>query len=174
MEVKRVKIEEINEVMNAINDAKSFLKPQSQQWQQGYPNEETMEKDIRNHNLFGVYLNNELTCVAALIIGIEKTYVNMVEGKWEIPVSSKDLVIHRIAVKEKYRGTGCAKKMMRFAEEFALRNSCPSIKVDTHRANIPMQKLVLSHSYKYCGIIDLNRNEEDQLRLAYEKIISKN
>ena len=62
---------------------------------------------------------------------------------------------------------------MEFAEKYAKTNSCPSIKVDTHRANIPMQRLVLSHGYIYQGIIDLNRNEEDQLRLAYEKIISK-
>ena len=33
---------------------------QSKQWQQGYPNVESMKKDILNHNLFGVYLNNEL------------------------------------------------------------------------------------------------------------------
>ncbi len=173
MEVKRVKKEEIRQVMEAINDAKTFLKPQSQQWQQGYPNEETMEKDILNHNLFGVYLDGELTCVAALIIGIEKTYVNMIEGEWEIGVSPNDLVIHRIAVRNKFRGKGCAKVMMKFAEEYALLNSCLSIKIDTHRANLPMQNLVLSNGYKYQGIIDLNRNEEDQLRLAYEKKISK-
>ena len=173
MEVRKIKLEEIKQVMEAINDAKAFLKPQSQQWQQGYPNVETMTKDILNNNLFGVFINGELACVAALIIGIEKTYVNMIEGEWEIPVSSKDLVIQRIAVREKFRGRGCAKSLMEFAEKYAKTNSCPSIKVDTHRANIPMQRLVLSHGYIYQGIIDLNRNEEDQLRLAYEKIISK-
>ena len=173
MEVRRVELNEIDQVMESINDAKKFLKVQSQQWQQGYPNVETMKKDILNRNLFAVYINNEIACVAALIIGIEKTYVNMIEGRWEVPVSNNDLVIHRIAVKDKFRGTGCAKEMMKFAEDYAIKKSCRSIKIDTHRANIPMQNLVLSHGYFYRGIIDLNRNEEDQLRLAYEKTISK-
>ena len=171
MEIKRVELKELDKVMEVINDAKAFLKLQSQQWQQGYPNENSMTKDILNHDLFGVYINGELTCVAALIIGIEKTYVNMVEGKWKIGVSASDLVIHRIAVSNKYRGKGCAKKLMEFAYSYAKENDCNSIKVDTHRVNIPMQQLLLSNGYAYQGIIDLNRNEEDQLRLAYELVI---
>ena len=54
MEVKLVKLEELDKVMEIINDAKSFLKEQSQQWQQGYPNEVSMKRDIDNHWLFGV------------------------------------------------------------------------------------------------------------------------
>ena len=168
MEVKRVKIEEIEKVMEIINDAKAFLKPQSMQWQQGYPNIESMSKDILNRCLFGVYYDGELTCVASLIIGVDRTYVNMVEGKWINETSPRDLVVHRIAVSNKYRGKGCAKKIMEFAKQYALENSCISIKVDTHRANVPMQQLLLSCSYTYQGIIDLARDEEDQLRLAYE------
>ena len=171
MEIKRVKLEELEKVMEVINDAKVFLKLQSQQWQQGYPNEYSMTKDILNQDLFGVYIDGELTCVAALIIGIEKTYVNMIEGKWNIEVSPSDLVIHRIAVSNKYRGRGCAKKLMEFAYSYAKENNCDSIKVDTHRVNIPMQQLLLSNGYVYQGIIDLNRNEEDQLRLAYELVV---
>ena len=171
MEIKKVELNEIEKVMEIINDAKAFLKPQSQQWQQGYPNIESMKNDILNHNLFGVYINNELTCVAALIIGIEKTYVNMIEGKWIIDVSTLDLVIHRIAVSNKYRGIGCGKAMMKFAYEHAKNNGCKSIKVDTHRVNKPMQNLLINHGYSYQGVIDLNRNEEDQLRLAYELVI---
>ena len=61
MEVREINIEEIDKVMEIINDAIAFLKPQSKQWQQGYPNINSMTKDILNHNLFGVYLNDELT-----------------------------------------------------------------------------------------------------------------
>ena len=171
MEVSKIEIKDIEKVMEIINDAIAFLKPQSKQWQQGYPNVESMTKDILNHNLFGVYLDGELTCVAALIIGKDKTYINMVEGKWKIEASDNDLVIHRIAVSNKFRGKGCAKVLMEFAKNYAKENNCTSIKVDTHRANIPMQNLLLSSGYSYQGIIDLNRNEEDQLRLAYELVI---
>lgn len=166
-----MKLEELEKVMEVINDAKAFLKLQSKQWQQGYPNHDSMRKDILNHNLFAVYENNEIACVAALIIGIEKTYVNMIEGKWEIETSASDLVIHRIAISNKYRGKGFAKEMMKFALQYAKENNCKSIKVDTHRVNKPMQNLLINSGYEYKGIIDLNRNEEDQLRLAYEFVI---
>lgn len=171
MEVKKIEIEEIEKVMEIINDAIAFLRPQSKQWQQGYPNVESMKKDILSHNLFGVYLGSELTCVAALIIGKDRTYVNMVEGKWNIEASDNDLVIHRIAVSNKFRGKGCAKTLMNFAKKYAESHNCKSIKVDTHRANLPMQNLLINSGYTYQGIIDLNRNEEDQLRLAYELVI---
>ena len=36
MEIREVKIEELEKVMEVINDAKAFLKLQSKQWQQGY------------------------------------------------------------------------------------------------------------------------------------------
>lgn len=171
MEVKLVKLEELDKVMEIINDAKSFLKEQSQQWQQGYPNKVSMKRDIDNHWLFGVYDNDELTCVVALIKGIEKTYVNMIEGKWIIPVTDNDLVIHRIAVSNKYRNKGCAKILMDFALKYAKDNNVKSIKIDTHRANIPMQQLLIKKGYIETGIIDLNRGEEDELRLAFEYVI---
>ena len=171
MDIRRINKEEIEKVMEVIDDAKAFLKLQSKQWQQGYPNVISMMNDINKGNLFGVYEDDELTCLAALIIGVEPTYVNMIEGKWNVEVSNRDLVIHRIAVSNKYRGQGYAKALMNFACEYAMNNSCLSIKVDTHRVNKPMQELLLKHGYTYQGIIDLNRNEEDQLRLAYELVI---
>lgn len=171
MEIRRVQIEELEKVMEVINDAKAFLKLQSKQWQQGYPNHESMSKDILLHNLFGVYENEELTCVAALIIGIEKTYVNMVEGRWEVETSPLDLVIHRIAISNKYRGKGYAFAMMNFAYKYAKENGCKSIKVDTHRVNSPMKNLLIKCGYKEQGVIDLNHGEEDQLRLAFELVI---
>ena len=51
--IKLVSINEIDQVMKIINDAKSLLKRNSLQWQQGYPNLETMTNDINNHHLYG-------------------------------------------------------------------------------------------------------------------------
>ena len=76
-----------------------------------------------------------------------------------------------LLVSNKYRGMGCAKTLMNFAKDYAQRHGSKSIKVDTHRANLPMQNLLINSGYTYQGIIDLNRNEEDQLRLAYELVI---
>lgn len=169
--IKVVKKEEIDEVMNIINDAKKYLSKTSLQWQQGYPFKETMLKDIENNNLFGYYIKDELVSIISLVKGIEKTYVNMIEGKWLIDVSDKDLVIHRIAVKEEYRHQGYAKNLMKYSIIYAKENNLVSIKSDTHKINYEMQNLLLKNGFVYTGIIDLNRGEEDELRLAYELIV---
>ena len=43
-----------------------------------------------------------------------------------------------------------------------------SIKVDTHKDNISMQKLLRKNDFKYCGIIYLEDGSE---RIAFEKLI---
>ena len=43
-----------------------------------------------------------------------------------------------------------------------------SIKIDTHKDNISMQKLLEKNDFKYCGIIYL---EDGSQRIAFEKII---
>ena len=43
----------------------------------------------------------------------------------------------------------------------------PSLKIDTHKDNIPMQKVLLRNGFKFCGIIHLENGDE---RLAYQKI----
>jgi len=43
-----------------------------------------------------------------------------------------------------------------------------SIKIDTHKKNESMKKMLSNNGFKYCGIIYLENGSE---RIAYEKII---
>ena len=52
MILRPTKIEDISRVIDIINQAKTYFKNNDiDQWQDGYPNEETIEKDIENKNL---------------------------------------------------------------------------------------------------------------------------
>ena len=42
-----------------------------------------------------------------------------------------------------------------------------NLRIDTHRDNIPMQKVLKRNGFEYCGIIYLENGDE---RLAYQKI----
>ena len=75
--IKLVSINEIDQVMKIINDAKSLLKRNSLQWQQGYPNLETMTNDINNHHLYGYYKENKLIGIIALIINQDENYLEI-------------------------------------------------------------------------------------------------
>ena len=49
MILRQTKLEDISRVMEIINQAKCYFKENGiDQWQDGYPNEETIEKDIEN------------------------------------------------------------------------------------------------------------------------------
>ena len=53
IEIKKASFENIENIIEIINDAKSFLKSQGlDQWQQGYPNESSIRNDIINNNSY--------------------------------------------------------------------------------------------------------------------------
>jgi GNAT superfamily N-acetyltransferase len=96
----------------------------------------------------------------------ESTYDKIYEGEW---LSHGDYaVIHRMAVDFNHRGTGLASRFLEDIEKMCRDKNTLSIKVDTHRENLPMQKLLLKSGYKECGIIYLKDGNE---RLAYEKLL---
>lgn len=171
MIIKRVNIDEIDRVMEIINDAKKLLSKDSLQWQQGYPNASSMTEDILNGDLFGAYIDELLVGVVALVKGVNINYTEIYNGSWITPSSEKDLVIHRIAIKEEYHHLKIGKALMDYAECYAKENNLTSIKVDTHEKNKIMQSLCINNGYKYCGIIYLKRDEVDNSRIAYEKTI---
>ena len=145
--ISLISINEIDNVMEIINDAKELLKHHSLQWQQGYPNKEVMINDINNNFLYGYYFNNNLVGIVALIKGINPYYLNIYDGKWSLKPSEYDLVIHRIAVKKEYHHKNIGDSLIKYAIEYAKRNNCNSIKVDTHIKNEIMQNLLKQNNY---------------------------
>ena len=166
--IKVVTIDELSLVMEIINDAKRLLSKDSLQWQQGYPNEDTMTNDISNSYLYGYYIDNYLVGIISLVPGIDINYLEIEEGIWINYPSNKDLNIHRIAIREGYHKMKIGEKLLSFAIEFAKNNGFFSIKLDTHVKNIAMQKISLKTGFTYRGVIYLKRDELDNSRLAYE------
>ena len=81
-------------------------------------------------------------------------------------------MLHRCAVAGKYRGSGIAEKLMRFADERALAMGFKCIRTDTHRKNKPMQRLLRENGYRYRGNLTVTVEPgHDTARQGYEKII---
>ena len=53
----------------------------SEQWQNGYPNEQTVYDDITNGYAYVLIDNEVMVAYAAIIFGIEPAY-NDIKGKW--------------------------------------------------------------------------------------------
>ena len=138
----------------------------SEQWQNGYPNEQTVHDDIVNGYGYVLIDNNVVIAYAAIIFGVEPAY-NDIEGKW---LTNDDyVVVHRVATSNAVKGRGVATHLFKIIEDLCIEKKVYSIKVDTNFDNVPMLKILEKLSYTYCGEIFFGNAP----RKAYEKVISK-
>lgn len=154
-------------IMEIINEAKRFLNENKvDQWQQGYPNEESVLEDIGNEYSYVLEENNEIIGTAAISFDGEKTYDTIYEGKWIS--NGRYAVIHRIAVSKNSKRKEIGTEIIKKAEEICLSKGIKNIKIDTHEDNLTMQKLLEKNNFKYCGVIYLLDKSK---RIAFEKEI---
>lgn len=99
---------DISKVMLIIEEAKEFLRRSgSTQWQNGYPNEKSIETDIKNENGYVFIVGNQIAGYAAVIEGVEPTY-QKINGSWNDDQNAY-ATIHRICFSSNYQGQGLAK-----------------------------------------------------------------
>ncbi|MDR6515565.1 GNAT family N-acetyltransferase [Chryseobacterium camelliae] len=136
----------------------------SSQWQQGYPNEGTVETDIANGFGYVMTVDGVIAVYTALILNDEPAY-STIDGAWLS--EGEFVVVHRVAVDERFAGQGMAKKLFDHIEDFTRSHGIQSIKVDTNFDNLAMLKILESKGYSYCGEVSLAGG----IRKAYEKLI---
>ena len=159
-------LEDIDEVMTIIEDGRAFLSTQnSGQWQDGYPNRDTLLNDIKQGNLYVVLKDKDIAGVCALTYH-EDDYDHLYEGKWltDYPY----MVMHRIAVKKEYRSLGYGKKLFEVFIDVTSKKGYHSLRIDTHENNIRMRKLMDDYGFVYCGKAILTPNKD---RMVFEKVI---
>ena len=136
----------------------------SDQWQNGYPNLETVINDIEQGYGYVLKENDTILAYAAIIFGIEPNYIE-ITGNW----LSNDpyAAIHRVATSESYKGKGIATKLFELIEALCKSNNTYSIKVDTNFDNKQMLRILEKLNYTYCGEIFFS----GAARKAYQKIL---
>ena len=132
------------------------------QWQSKYV---PSLKDIDEHlgiDLYVLEYHKKVVSTACLVEGIDEDYEN-INGKWNTSIPY--ISIHKVATSNEYKKQSFAKKMMRYAENFAKRKKM-DLRIDTHKDNKKMRNFILSCGYKYTGELILNGELE---RLGYDK-----
>ena len=136
----------------------------SNQWQDGYPNIDSIKNDIEKDFGYVLESENQILGYAAVIFEIEPAY-EIIEGKW---LSNQEyVVIHRVAVSEEYIGLGIATKIFQEVQKVALSKNIFSIKVDTNFDNIPLLKILNKLNYAYCGEVYFRGSA----RKAFQKLL---
>ena len=158
---------DIDNIMAVIEDGRAFLKTQnSGQWQDGDPSRDNILKTILDDHFYVILSpNGDIASVCALTYQ-EDDYDHPYEGKWLSEMSY--MVMHRCAVKAKYRHQGYGEALFDLFEIEAKKQGYHSLRIDTHELNIPMRNLIKKKGFKYCGKTILKPNKD---RMIFEKII---
>jgi len=137
----------------------------SRQWQDGYPNYASIEHDLERNAAYVIEDEGVVVAYAALIRNDEPAY-NDIQGQW---LTQGDfLVVHRVAVSNRYLGKGVAGFFFNAIEAFARAHQVFSIKMDTNFDNAPMLHLLNKYGYTYCGEVFFRGSS----RKAFEKILN--
>ncbi len=162
--IRKTRRDEIDRATEIYDIGRAYMRKNgnSNQWSNGYPDSETVKKDIESGVSYVVVNENDFpVCVFAFIPGDDPTYKTIYNGKW---LNDKEYcTIHRIAVAQQKHGL--ASLVFDWASDRA-----ENVRVDTHRDNIPMQNALLKNGFVYCGVIHLLNGDE---RLAYQKTAIK-
>ena len=164
---RKAEISEVSPIWEILQQAILRRKEDgSNQWQDGYPNPEVVQKDIEKGAGYVLTEGETIIGYCAVIINDEPAYAT-IEGKW---LTNDDfVVIHRIAISEMYLGKGLTKIILINIEDFALNNNVFSIKADTNFDNFAMLKIFEKSGYTFCGEVYFRGSP----RKAFEKVFTK-
>ncbi|MDR1368576.1 MAG: GNAT family N-acetyltransferase [Dysgonamonadaceae bacterium] len=164
-EFRKASVADIEPIWQIILQAKEQMRLRnSRQWQNGYPNEENIIRDVEKGYGYVLCLDNCVIAYAAVIFAGEPAYENL-KGEWL--TNQPYVVVHRLAVADRMKQCGMATLFMQKVEELSHGNNICSFRVDTNFDNLYMQKILAKLGFTYCGEIMYQQD----VRMAYEKIL---
>lgn len=136
----------------------------SKQWQDGYPNSQSIAEDIKKGYGYVLVDNESILAYSAIIFDKEPAY-EVPDVDW---LNDEEyVVIHRVATAPEVRGSGKAAQLFRLTEDLARSKSFFNIRVDTNYDNGPMLHILEKLGYSYCGLVYLRGAE----RRAFQKTL---
>ena len=159
MTIRKSKMTDLDTIMEIYAYARAYMKESGNpnQWFDTHPRREVIEVDITSGLSYVCVDGEKIAAVFYFNVEIEPTYSN-IDGGWlnDEPYG----VVHRIARGPEGRGAGALCLNWCSAQH-------PNIRIDTHKDNAAMLKLLEKLGYVYCGIIWLENGDE---RMAFQKL----
>lgn len=169
MEIRLATMDDCSDILNIIRQAQAYFKQAKiDQWQNNYPNKESIETDIASHHSYVLVDKDQIIGTAAIIFDRDPNYDYIEKGAWLS--RGKYGVIHRVAIAEKYKGQGLASMFFDYAKKSAKVARLDSLRIDTHALNHSMQRLISKNGFEYCGIVYMS---DGGMRFAYEYLLEK-
>ncbi|MBQ4090704.1 MAG: N-acetyltransferase [Clostridia bacterium] len=171
--IRKSTLADISDLSALFDEARGTIKLLGiDQWQNGYPSREVIANDIEKGVSYTVLYDGEMRGTFALIENGEPTYDKIFDGEWQTGYSNSQFpdyfALHRVAISVSARGTGLSTEIIGYAKEKATAKGKRSLRIDTHRGNVVMRRMLEKHGFVHCGTIFLESGDE---RVAYELII---
>ena len=167
MIIRRANTNDIDALMALFAEARSTIAALGiDQWQNGYPSLSVVSEDITKHRSYVVEIDDAIIGTFVLVTDGEPTYDNIYDGAWLTQDSSSYIAIHRVAISVACRGSGISTAILNYAAEAARAMKRVSRRIDTHKGNTVMRRMLEKHGFIHCGSIYLENGDH---RVAYEK-----
>lgn len=157
--IRKATYDDLPVLMDVFRKARGIMRSSGNmhQWNDGYPSEAVVRKDIDNGHCVVLCEEGEVLATMAFIPGPDPTYAEIYDGGWLSDALYH--VIHRIAVAEP--GHNAAKALLDWGF-----GQTGSIRIDTHKDNVIMHHVLSKYGFTHCGMILLANGDP---REAYQK-----
>lgn len=158
LQVRWGKIEDVTRLNEIYGTAREFMRATGNpnQWKNTNPTEEQILEDIEKNRCNVIYDESGIHGVFALCQEEDPTYKYIEGGQW---LNNEPYVtIHRIASDQTTRGIFHV--AMDECKKYA-----NNIRIDTHKDNVVMQRILEQCVFQHCGVIYLANGEP---REAYQ------
>ena len=161
MEIRKTRLEELDQVMEVYAYARKFMAEHENpnQWKNNKPTKEQIEKDILAGKHYVCEEDGKIAAVFYFAHETDPTYVKIYDGAWLNEEAYA--VVHRIASSGLVKGAGS------FCMNWASAQ-CTNLKIDTHEDNYVMQNMLKKCGFTPCGTIYLADGES---RIGFQKVI---
>ncbi|MCL2372526.1 MAG: GNAT family N-acetyltransferase [Defluviitaleaceae bacterium] len=160
MNIRKSTPADLPAILDIYRAAREFMQQNGNpnQWKQNHPPQDAVEADIRSGESYVCECDGQVLAVFYFSTTPDPTYAK-IDGAWLN--NQPYAVVHRIARAQ----TPAAKGIGAFCLNWCYQQ-LPNTRIDTHKDNIPMVRLLENLGFQQCGIIWLANGEE---RLAFHR-----
>lgn len=157
---------DVAEIMGLIRSVSESMSDDGiDQWDDIYPDSDTIEQDISQGALFAYFSDGKIAAIMVLNESFDPSYDTV---DWS-PRIKRPRFVHRLCVSPMFRKKGIAKTLMEYAEKEAIGNGFDSIRLDAYSKNPAAVKLYQNLGYRMAGEVDLRKGRF----FCFEKVIRR-
>lgn len=137
-------------IMDMVHAAKAYMKRSGiDQWKEGgYPSIKDYTNDIEQGSSYVVEDESGIIAAAAIVFKHESDYDAVIGGSWRY--DGEYGAIHRVVVKESLKGGNIGGFIVDNAVQMCREKGIKSLRCDTHRDNISMQRMLEKNGFVRC------------------------